>query len=60
MEKGDPGITTGVFLSALWVLDLWNTVKEVADPAADKAGLFLERQREPKRVGRNAGEDLDF
>ena len=60
LEKGDPGITTGVLLRALWVLGLWSTVKGLADPAVDKAGIFLEKQREPRRVGKGARGELDF
>jgi len=60
LEKGDPGVTTGVLLRALWVLGLWSTAEGLADPAEDKAGIFLEKQREPARVGRGTKGELDF
>lgn len=60
LEKGDPGVTTGVLLAALWVLGLWSTAEALADPVADKAGIFLEKQREPARAGRQRKDELDF
>ncbi len=60
LEKGDAGVTTGVLLRALWVLGLWGTAEGLADPAEDKAGIFLEKQREPARAGRKRREELDF
>lgn len=32
LEKGDPGVSMSVLLSALRVLGLWHTVEHVADP----------------------------
>jgi hypothetical protein len=49
-----------VLLAALWVLGLWETTEAVADPAADQTGIFLEKQREPKRVGTKHRPELDF
>jgi len=60
LEKGDPGVTIGVLLRALWVLGLWGSAERLADPTEDKAGIFLEKQREPARAGRKKRGDLDF
>ena len=60
MEAGEAGIGLGVFLTALWALDLWHTVNDVADPGADRAGIFLEQRRQPKRVHREQDRKLDF
>jgi len=60
LEEGAPGVGLGVFLAALWVLGLWETVKDVAAPDADKAGAFLEKQRQPKHVHRKREKELDF
>ena len=60
MEKGDPGIALGVFLTTLWTLGLWETVTDLADPSADKVGEFLEKQRLPERVRKQRGKELDF
>lgn len=60
IERGDPGLAIGVFFTALWTLGLWSTVTDMADPAADKVGEFLERQRLPKRVKKQKEKELDF
>ncbi len=60
LEEGNAGVTIGVLLRALWVLGLWSTAESLADPAEDKAGIFLEKQREPARVGRKTRGELDF
>ena len=60
MENGDAGIALGIFLTTLWTLGLWNTVDNLAFPAADKVGEFLEKQRQPKRVRQQKESELDF
>lgn len=60
MESGDPGVRLGALLTALWILDLWRTAQNVADPAADKVGMFLDKQRQPKRARRRQQSELDF
>jgi len=60
LEKGDPGVALGVFCTAPWVLGLWETVEVLADPGADKAGQFLDKQRLPKRVRLQREKELDF
>ena len=53
-------IALGVFLMALWVMGLWDTTGDVANPEADKVGAFLEKQRQPQRVRRQQRKELDF
>jgi transcriptional regulator with XRE-family HTH domain len=60
LETGSPGVGTGALLAALWVLGLWNTTRDVADPAADPVGIFLEKQRRPKQARRRQEKELDF
>jgi transcriptional regulator with XRE-family HTH domain len=60
MEQGDPGIALGVFLTAVWALDLWETVADVADTRSDKVGEFMDKQRLPRRVRMQRDKDLDF
>lgn len=60
LEDGFPGVGMGVFLMALWVLGLWGSAGEVANPEADKVGVFLEKQRQPTQVRRQRAEELDF
>jgi len=44
----------------LWVLGLWDTVNDIAAPELDKAGEFLEKQRQPRRIHSERMKDLDF
>ena len=60
LEEGDPGVSLGVFLTALWVLGLGPTAWDVANPESDKVGSFLEKQRQPSRVRRKQDVELDF
>ena len=61
LEKGDPGVSLAVFISALWVFGLEKDIIEVAKPENDKVGIFRERQRLPKRVrASTSSDDLDF
>ena len=61
LENGEPGVSLGVFAMALWVLGLDRELLDVALPEKDRAGIFLERQRLPKRIrGKSDADDLDF
>jgi transcriptional regulator with XRE-family HTH domain len=61
LENGEPGVSIGVFAMALWVLGLDRELLNVALPEKDRAGIFLERQRLPKRIRVKPGpDDLDF
>ena len=60
LENGSPGITAGVMFSALWVLGLEETTKDIAAPELDNAGAFHDKQREPKRVRTKTNNELDF
>jgi transcriptional regulator with XRE-family HTH domain len=60
LEEGDGGIGIGIFFTALWVLGLWDTANDIAAPELDKAGEFLEKQRQPHRIHSERMTDLDF
>jgi transcriptional regulator with XRE-family HTH domain len=60
LEEGDGGVGIGIFFTALWVLGLWDTVNDIAAPELDKAGEFLEKQRQPRRIHSERMKDLDF
>lgn len=60
LEAGNAGVGLGAFLTALWVLDLWGTARDVADPAADTIGVFLDKQRTPVRARQRKAKELDF
>lgn len=59
IERGDPGIALGSFLSVLWKLALLDTIRGVADPDTDDHGKILEAASRPKRV-RAPATDNDF
>lgn len=61
LEKGDPGVSLAVFVSALWVLGLEKDLLKIAAPDRDKIGLYREQQRLPERVRPAKSKDeLDF
>ena len=58
LEAGDPGVSLGKFVTALWLLDLLPATLHALDPAADEVGLTLDLARMPKRIRRSAEVDL--
>jgi len=49
-EKGDPGVSLGIYASILFVLGLTDRLADMADPSGDPAGQTLEEDRLPKRI----------
>ena len=39
MERGDPGVSAGIYATALWLMGRVNALPNVADPAEDKGAL---------------------
>lgn len=60
LERGEPSVSLGVFLSALWALQLHDRVAGLLAPATDSVGMALEAERLPKRIRRRSDDDLDF
>ncbi len=58
LEAGDPGVSLGTFVSALWLLDLMPQVVGALDPAKDALGMTLDLARMPKRARQQRGFDL--
>jgi len=50
VEKGDPGVLGGTYVTALFVLGLVDRVGQLADPGTDTVGLRLEEEQLPQRV----------
>jgi hypothetical protein len=50
VERGDPGVSMGIYASVLFVLGLADRVGDLADARADNIGLALEDERLPRRV----------
>ena len=42
MEKGDPAVSVGVYVTALWLVNRHQALGEVADPKEDLAALEAE------------------
>ena len=51
VERGDPGVSIGIYASVLFVLGMVERLGDLADPSTDEVGLRLEDDRLPRRVG---------
>lgn len=60
IEKGDPAIAIGLYLSALYMLGLHSDFSILASPERDRIGLMHEEMRLPKRVRLAKDKELDF
>jgi transcriptional regulator with XRE-family HTH domain len=52
LEKGDPGVSLGLFASVLMALDLLDRLESLADSQYDSKGLMLEEENLPQRIRR--------
>lgn len=52
VERGDPGVSLGVYATILFVLGLSDRIGELAAPGQDEVGFELEAQGLPKRIDR--------
>lgn len=50
VEKGEPGVSMGIYATVLFVLGLSEGVGDLADARTDAVGLQLEEERLPKRI----------
>ncbi len=50
IEKGDPTVSMGAYLSVLAILGLAKNLGQVADRTHDSLGLDLDEDRLPKRI----------
>ena len=50
IEKGDPTVSMGAYLSVLAILGLASKLGEIADRVHDTLGLDLEEDQLPKRI----------
>src|SRR5262245_12080280 len=49
VEKGDPGVLAGTYVTALFILGLVERVGQLADSGSDSVGLRLEEEQLPQR-----------
>lgn len=53
VEKGDPGVSMGIYARVLFVLGLIESLADLADVRTDELGLGLEEERLPERIRRS-------
>jgi hypothetical protein len=49
-ERGDPGVSLGIYAVVLFILGLTPRLAELADARSDELGLQLEEERLPQRI----------
>jgi len=52
VEKGEPGVSLGIYATVLFVLGLHDRLAELADIKTDTVGLELEDENLPQRIRR--------
>lgn len=52
MERGDPTVSIGTLVTALFVLQLHERLADIAAPASDSLALSLDEAHLPKRIRR--------
>ena len=50
VEKGDPGVLAGTYVTVLFVLGFIDRVAQLVDPGTDNVGLRLEEEQLPQRI----------
>jgi len=50
VERGDAGVSMGIYASVLFVLGLGERIGDLADPGTDEIGRGLAEEQLPKRV----------
>ncbi len=50
VERGDPGVSMGIYATVLFVLGLADRIGDLADPGTDQVGLALGEEQLPRRV----------
>lgn len=53
VEKGDPGVSLGIYATVLFVLGMSNRLAELVDVTTDTVGLQLEEENLPQRIRRS-------
>jgi DNA-binding XRE family transcriptional regulator len=50
VERGDPGVSLGIYATVLFVLGLTERLAAIADVRTDDVGLQLDEERLPRRI----------
>ena len=59
VEKGDAGVSMGIYASVLFVLGMADRLGDLADSTRDAVGLSLEEERLPRRIRSARPKSLD-
>ncbi|HSZ09710.1 MAG TPA: hypothetical protein VK794_14310 [Steroidobacteraceae bacterium] len=55
MERGDPGVGAGIYVTALWLIGRSNALADLAEPGSDRGALESDvREARRKRAVRSA------
>jgi len=54
VEKGDAGVSLGIYATVLFVLGMLDRLSDIADASHDQLGLALEAEALPKRIRHSA------
>jgi hypothetical protein len=54
VERGDPGVSLGIYATVLFVLGLVPRLADLADARDDEVGLQLDEERLPQRIRQSA------
>jgi transcriptional regulator with XRE-family HTH domain len=52
LERGDPTVAIGTFVTATFILNLHDRLANLASPASDELALSLDERRLPQRIRR--------
>lgn len=55
IERGDPSVALGYYVSVLFILQLHHRLAELADLSSDELGLTLALEKLPKRIRKPSG-----
>ena len=58
VERGEPGVSMGIYATVLFVLGMAERLADLADPKDDAVGLTLEEEHLPQRIRRSHKEKL--
>lgn len=50
VERGDPGVSLGIYATVMFVLGLTPRLADLADARSDEVGLQLEEEHLPQRI----------
>lgn len=59
MEQGEPGVSVGVYATALWLMGRVQALSELADPKHDQGALELDVRQAVKRRAVRAASSID-